>query len=50
MIREFDVTPQDQGSECIYQAKCRFYEYGIWCNVCSQRVDFDEIDFTDDEI
>lgn len=43
-MREYDVTPQQQGSECIYQAKCQFYLYGIWCIECTQRVDFDEVD------
>lgn len=43
-MREYDVTPQEQGSECVYQAECKFYMYGIWCNECSQRVDFDELD------
>ena len=48
-MREYDVTPQEQGSECVYQARCHFYKYGIWCNECTQRVDFDEIDIEDTE-
>lgn len=47
MIREYDVTPQQQGSECIYQVTCEYYKYGIYCNECTQRVDFDEIDIDD---
>ena len=43
-MREYDVTPQEQGSECVYQADCQFYMYGIWCNECTKRVDFDELD------
>ena len=48
-MREYDVTPQEQGTECIYQAHCLFYRYGIWCNDCSKRLDFDEVDTTDEE-
>ena len=48
-MREYDVTPQEQGSECVYQAHCQFYLYGIWCNDCTQRLDFDEIDLEDPE-
>ncbi len=43
-VARLQVTPQQQGSECIYQAQCKFYMYGIWCNECTQRVDFDEVD------
>ena len=50
MIREYDVTPQEQGSKCVYQRTCRFYLYGIWCNVCTQRLDYDDIDAMDDEL
>lgn len=50
MLREYDVTPQEQGYECIYQRTCKFYLYGIWCNECTQRLDFDDIDPMDDEI
>lgn len=49
VMREYDVTPQEQGSECIYQAKCQLYKYGIWCNDCTQRLDFDDVDFDDVE-
>ena len=47
MIREYDVTPQEQGSECIYQRNCEFYKFGIYCNECTQRIDFDEIEIED---
>jgi len=43
-MREFDVTPQEQGTECIYQSKCEFYKYGIWCNTCTQYTEFDYIE------
>ena len=49
LMREYDVTPQEQGSDCIYQAVCRFYKYGIWCNECTQRLDFDDVECSDDE-
>ena len=47
-MREYDVTPREQGSECIYQHNCQYYKYGIWCNVCNQRVDYDEIETYDE--
>lgn len=31
---EFLVTPQEQKTECIYQNKCEFYKWDIWCNCC----------------
>lgn len=48
-MREFDVTPQNQSSDCIYQANCQYYKYGIYCNECSQRRDFDEVDLEDED-
>lgn len=48
-MREYDVTPKEQGSDCIYQNNCQFYKYGIWCNVCTQRRDYKEIDVYDDD-
>lgn len=42
-MREYDVTPQDQGSDCVYQSHCQFYKYGIWCNECTQQLEFDDI-------
>lgn len=42
-MREFDVTPQEQGTECIYQANCSYYKYGIWCNICNQYTEYDDI-------
>lgn len=41
-MREYDVTPQDQGTECKYQGKCQFYKYGIWCNECNQYEEYEE--------
>ena len=26
---EYDVTPQKQGSKCVYQATCQYYKFGI---------------------
>lgn len=46
-MREYDVTPEEQGSECIYQGECTFYKHGIWCNICKFNTDFAEWD-TDD--
>lgn len=46
-MREYDVTPQEQGSECIYQCHCQFYKYGIWCNICNQYKDLDDIEIED---
>lgn len=43
MIREYDVTPREQGSECIYQNSCEFYKFGIWCNICNQCKTFDDV-------
>lgn len=48
-MREYDVTPHDQGSNCIYQNKCEFYKYGIYCNNCTQYEDLDDIDIYDEE-
>lgn len=42
-MREYDVTPQEQGSNCIYQSNCQFYKYGIYCNHCNQYEDIDDI-------
>lgn len=41
-MREYDVTPREQGSDCIYQNNCLFYKYGIYCNVCSKYESEDE--------
>lgn len=42
-MREYDVTPQEQGSNCIYQNNCQFYKYGIYCNMCTKYEDIDDI-------
>lgn len=44
MIREYDVTPREQGSECKYQRDCEFYKFGIWCNKCTQYLEFDDLE------
>ena len=46
-MREYDVTPQEQGSECIYQNGCEFYKFGIWCNVCTQYTEYEDIENED---
>ena len=46
-MREYDVTPQQQGSECIYQGECNYYKFGIWCNNCNQYTE--EYDIIDDD-
>lgn len=46
-MREYDVTPEEQGSACIYQGECTFYKYGIWCNICKFNTDFAEWDMDD---
>lgn len=47
---EYDVTPKEQGSDCIHQHNCQFYKYGIWCNICKCYYSYDELedDFDDD--
>lgn len=40
---EYDVTPCEQGSECIYADKCLFYKYLIYCNECSCYTEFDDL-------
>lgn len=42
-MREYDVTPQEQGTECKYQNTCKFYLYGIYCNECNQYEEWEEI-------
>lgn len=46
-MREYDVTPQEQGTECIFQFDCQFYKYGIWCNICNQYKDWDDLEIDD---
>lgn len=49
-MREYDVTPQEQGSDCIYQNNCQFYKYGIWCNICRCYESYDELeDYNEDD-
>lgn len=42
-MREYDVTPQEQGSDCIYRCKCNYYLYGIYCNDCTKYESEDDI-------
>lgn len=48
-MREYDVTPQEQGSNCIYQNNCQFYLYGIYCNNCKHYEDLDDILINDED-
>lgn len=48
-MREYDVTPQEQGSECIYAQKCKFYQFGIYCNECIEYTDWEEILIDEDD-
>lgn len=48
IMREYDVTPIEQGSDCIYRNKCQFYQYGIWCNCCVYYESFDDLSIDDD--
>lgn len=41
-MREYDVTPREQGTDCIYCNNCQFYKYGIYCNECSKYESEDE--------
>ncbi len=41
-MREYDVTPKQQGSECKHQARCEYYKYGIWCNICKYYEEYEE--------
>lgn len=47
-MREYDVTPSDQGSDCRYESQCEYFKYGIWCNNCTQYESIDDI-ITDDD-
>lgn len=50
-MREYDVTPKEQGSDCIYQRTCQYYKYGIWCNICTFRYSYEELeDDCEDEL
>lgn len=46
---EYDVTPREQGSECVYQANCQYYKYHIYCNECRYYTEFEDIIDYDDE-
>lgn len=48
-MREYDVTPQEQGSECIHQAQCQYYKFGIYCNECTQYDDFENYIYDDED-
>lgn len=47
-MREYDVTPQEQGTECIFQNNCEYYKYGIWCNNCNQYTEIEDIEIDDE--
>lgn len=47
-MREYDVTPREQGSNCIYQRDCQFYKFGIYCNHCNEYEGYEEIEITDE--
>lgn len=49
-MREYDVTPVQQGSNCIYVRDCCFYKYGIYCNECIFYYDMDDVVVEDEEI
>lgn len=42
-MREYDVTPAQQGSNCIHQWGCVYYKYGIYCNECRYNEEIDDI-------
>ena len=42
-MREYDVTPEEQGSECVYANNCQFYRYGIYCNNCNQYEEYEDL-------
>lgn len=47
-MREYDVTPIQQGTDCRYQSTCQFYQYGIWCNNCNQYESIDDAFYDED--
>lgn len=47
-MREYDVTPEQQGTDCRYQSECQYYQYGIWCNCCNQYESIDDAFFDED--
>ena len=47
-MREYDVTPEQQGTDCRYQSECKYYQYGIWCNCCNQYESIDDAFFDED--
>lgn len=47
-MREYDVTPEQQGTDCRYQSVCKYYQYGIWCNCCNQYESIDDAFFDED--